>query len=456
MTSSKLVGYSMSVRGGLSRAVGIVLIAVAGLLAGAARGYCALPSCTSTIAACGCVIRAAGTYDVTADLSGSDTCIKVVFPGAKLNLNNHNMTGSGSGSGVLLNAAAVGAVVNGGADFASGSFATINGFATGIENFAPGALLADFSVEGNGVGVENSGAGATLALFDASGNSGAGVDVMFASPSSVRVLAFSALFNGGDGIDLSGVSGGSVTSFDIGNNAGQGLDLRNSTGTTVQSGSIDSNGAAGVVARNISKTAFIGFLADSNTQGGLIIKHATASAVQSVDASSEGFGLQLDNSSGMIVNSVTANNNTGFGIKVSGGGSNFLSIINSNSNGTYGVWLNGSSGNSLRSFTVDGSGLAGVYIGCSTTGPNGTTCASVSSLPSNHNTVVAGLLQPDASKVPNGWGVAIDTGNKFNKVKFTIAAGSAHFDADDENSACGTDVWAFNSFGSTNPAGCIH
>jgi len=70
--------------------------------------------------------------------------------------------------------------------------------------------------------------------------------------------------------------------------------------------------------------------------------------------------------------------------------------------------------------------------------------------------VVAGLLQPDASKVPNGWGVAIDTGNNFNKVKYTLGAGSAHFDADDENSACGTDVWAFNSFGSTNPAGCIH
>src|SRR5216684_4115131 len=140
--------------------------------------------------------------------------------------------------------------------------------------------------------------------------------------------------------------------------AAQALDLQNSTGTTVQSGSIDGNGEAGVLAHNISKTAFVGFFADSNTQGGLIIKHATASAVQSIDASGAGFGM-----------------------KVSGGGSNVLSIINSNSNGTYGVWLNGSSGNSVNSFTVDGSGLAGVYIGCSTTGPNGTTCASVSLLP---------------------------------------------------------------------------
>jgi hypothetical protein len=112
------------------------------------------------------VIRAAGIYNVTADLSGSNTCIKIVFPGARLNLNSHNLTGSGSGAGVLLTAAAVGAVVNGGADFATGSFGAIHGFATGIENAAPGALLADFATTANGVGIENSGAGATLGLFN--------------------------------------------------------------------------------------------------------------------------------------------------------------------------------------------------------------------------------------------------------------------------------------------------
>jgi hypothetical protein len=70
--------------------------------------------------------------------------------------------------------------------------------------------------------------------------------------------------------------------------------------------------------------------------------------------------------------------------------------------------------------------------------------------------VTAATLEPDASKVPNGWGVAIDTGNMSNKVRFTLGFGSTHFDAIDENSGCGTDVWSFNNFGTANPTSCIH
>jgi hypothetical protein len=178
------------------------------LLAGAGRGYCVTPACPTTITTCPCAINAAGTYNVTADLSASSTCIKINFPGARLNLNNHNLTGSRSGFGIVLHAKPVGAVINGGADFATGSFGAINHFAVGIENDAPGALIADFAVDVNGVGVVNTAPGAILALFDASGNGGAGAVVTLAVPASVSLINFRAFNNGGDGVDLSGLGGG--------------------------------------------------------------------------------------------------------------------------------------------------------------------------------------------------------------------------------------------------------
>jgi hypothetical protein len=36
------------------------------------------------------------------------------------------------------------------------------------------------------------------------------------------------------------------------------------------------------------------------------------------------------------------------------------------------------------------------------------------------------------------------------QLEFTVGSGSTYFDADDENSGCGTDVWSFNSFGTIN------
>jgi hypothetical protein len=36
------------------------------------------------------------------------------------------------------------------------------------------------------------------------------------------------------------------------------------------------------------------------------------------------------------------------------------------------------------------------------------------------------------------------------QLEFTVGSGSTYFDADDENSGCGTDAWSFNSFGTIN------
>jgi parallel beta-helix repeat protein len=183
--------------------------------------------------------------------------------------------------GIVLHATAVGAVINGGADFATGSFGAINHFAVGIENDAPGALIADFAVDVNDVGVVNTAPGAFRALFDASGNGGAGAVVTLAVPASVSLINFRAFNNGGDGVDLSGLGGGKIASLDVQNNLGQGVSLQNSIGTIVQSATISGNGAAGIFARRVSKATFVGFNADANKQGGVIIQNSSSSTVES-------------------------------------------------------------------------------------------------------------------------------------------------------------------------------
>ncbi len=151
--------------------------------------------------------------------------------------------------------------------------------------------------------------------------------------------------------------------------------------------------------------------------GLLEIQNSTASTVESFYADNNGFGLLLEGSSNITVLGGTIANNTASGIELNEGSSNTLNGIVLDDNGTYGVWLDGSGANTVNNFTAEGNGLAGVYAGCSSSGPNGTTCASLSLPPSSHNTVTGGYLAPDESEVGNGWGIAIDTGKQGKQGK---------------------------------------
>ena len=190
--------------------------------------------------------------------------------------------------------------------------------------------------------------------------------------------------------------------------------------------------------------------------GLLEIQNSTASTVESFYADNNGFGLLFEGSSSITILGGTIANNTASGIELDEGGSNTLNGIVLDDNGAYGLWLDGSGANTVSNFTAEGNGLAGVYAGCSSSGPNGTSCASLSLPPSSHNTVTGGYLAPDESEVGNGWGIAIDTGNKANKVKFNLGFGSKHLDAVDENSGCDSNVWTLNNFATVNPTSCIH
>jgi parallel beta-helix repeat protein len=204
-------------------ALGLVLVTAA-----AAR---AASECPNQITACGCVIAAAGTYEVTAALTQSTvgaTCLAVDAAGVRLNLGGNSMTGASSAPstaetidlGLHLTRKATNAIVIGGG-------ATISNFATsGIEVDGNGAIISGVNTDRNEEeGIVLDGArGTQLIGVDASNNTSVGIFLDRASGNSLSDVT--ANNNGAVGIYLFDVSSSNrVADFEANSNGGEGVEV---------------------------------------------------------------------------------------------------------------------------------------------------------------------------------------------------------------------------------------
>jgi hypothetical protein len=142
------------------------------------------------------------------------------------------------------------------------------------------------------------------------------------------------------------------------------------------------------------------------------------------------------------------------GVRIDGGSSNVLQMPTIQTNGRYSVWVQSSSHNSVGNFAVQSNTLAGIYIGCSMAGPLGL-CARGAAA-SNYNYLFSGIAGIFDSGFQQ-YGVAIDRGDKFNRVVNVAASQNNDFDLFDANSDCGSNYWfAKAQFGKADPQNCIN
>ncbi len=171
----------------------------------------------------------------------------------------------------------------------------------------------------------------------------------------------------------------------------------------------------------------------------------------------ESEGAENNTDTGVFVNgakNVTlgqngANNNGKYGYHLLAASHTMIHNFSANSNGTYGVYIDGSDHTELDQFVAgDGgaNGLAGVFIGCSRGGPGGI-CDSG---PSNFKYVSHGSQQN------NKWGLVVDGGSGNNVLADTLEANNVNFDVFDSNANCGTNLWFFDAFKTSNNPGCMN
>ena len=130
-------------------------------------------ACSTSIAACGCTITKAGTYTVTADLSGTaGDCIAIKASNVILNTDNFSITGPGSGTST---GAAIDVLAS-----SSGAFieadSDLDDWKYGLEVQGKNTTADDAEYNDNVVGVFLDGAtGANITDFDADDNTVYGV-----------------------------------------------------------------------------------------------------------------------------------------------------------------------------------------------------------------------------------------------------------------------------------------
>lgn len=311
-------------------AVAVMWTAVAMLVVQPAE---ALPVCHHSFSTC-CEITSGGTYSLTSSIStsASTDCIVVNAASVSLYLDGNNVQSSAnSGIGVHVMPTASAVVVVGGGLLSS----IVSGFATGLENDAPGTLVYDFATENNHLGIVNSGANAIFLLVGAQSNTGNGI--VISNGTGVRLNNFETDSNTGNGVVLYNASGAVLSAFDASSNF------------------------AGVKIYGGGSNTLASFTSDNNRASGVWIDGGGENTVTAFDSS---------------------NNSEGAGIQ----------IYASNHNSISGYAGLGSP------FTANGNGRSGVYIGCSASAtPSSVTCASMGLPPSNGNSVLDGEVGNNSS-----------------------------------------------------------
>lgn len=461
-------------------------------LGGAAAPARALPVCDSVsgnITTC-CRITKAGVYQFTQNVSatkGGD-CIRITVPGVALDLGGYGLQGvsatSPIGTGIHVLAAARGAIVT--------NAASIEDFATGIENDAPKASFAWFTVQNNGNGVLNNGARANFADFDSSLNGGVG---FLDTASGTLVVRFTANGNGGNGVVLKAlpppapaITNTLVDAFDANANSGNGVRLVRAVTNDLQNFSAESNGQDGVQLRASNRNALYSFYADTNGQHGVLLRASNLNSVQGCHADANGqdgvllrasnqnmfyqpvvgsflesgsgntdYGFELKSSDGNIIEGVSASFNGQGGIHLLLSNLNRIGGINALYNDGPGVWLDSAARNTISQFEICLNSTSGIYIGCSaTTLPSNVSCGTAPH--SDRNVIANGLPQS------NNVGVGIDKGNHGNRVVSANATiilplpcqgANSGYDFADDNNNCDSNLWFNNAFATASQT-CIH
>jgi parallel beta-helix repeat protein len=401
----------------------LVTIAVAGVNRDTAAKTAALPACAASIGVCGCTITKAGTYRVTADLTGvaAQDCIDISATKVNLRTDGHAITGTGSGVGINIMKSASSANVQLADPSNPATVSAVSSFTTGIEVQGSGAIVSGGPIPDSGG-------------FDVSGNSGDGLVIKGASNCSV-INFTSNNSTSGNGVTINGGSNCQFIAFTASGNTGYGVEMTNAKGNTLENFAVDDssgagNGLGGIALISSSSNTLTNGSASGNTDTNIMLTNSSKNVVAGnveADASTSGSGIVLTNSS-----------------------SNSIFDFGALDNAVYGVWLQGSSSNAVRLIFAQGNAVAGVYLGCSPTAPGNSDCPAKAKT-SSKNTVTAIVVGNDSS-TPQLFGVAVDSGDLLNNLSGITATGDLSQDLDDLNANCGTNVWFANAGTIPNPA----
>jgi hypothetical protein len=160
-------------------------------------------------------------------------------------------------------------------------------------------------------------------------------------------------------------------------------------------------------------------------------------------------GVLVNGATQVTVGSASAKHNGKYGYHLLSASYTMVHNYEADSNGTYGVFVQASDHTLLENFRAGdygADGIAGVYIGCSEGGPGGI-CATG---PSNFNVVSHGSQQT------NQYGLVVDAGSGNNVLADTLEAGNINFDVFDGNANCGTNLWFFDAFRTSNNPACMN
>jgi hypothetical protein len=131
--------------------------------------------------------------------------------------------------------------------------------------------------------------------------------------------------------------------------------------------------------------------------------------------SNTGDGLLLRRAQRGHYSVFNAESNGGSGVHIRLGGWNTVVAAGASANNVYGVWVDRSSNSSVDESLAKGNGIAGYYLGCSAKGPNGVSCAHLSSS-SNAIFESSAFRTGPVSTLQQQYGIAVDLGNNNNRI----------------------------------------
>jgi parallel beta-helix repeat protein len=278
-----------------------------------------------------------------------------------VDLNGHTIDGVGLGAGVR----------NDGHSFVTVRNGTIQEFDQGVL-LGPGTQLnvvEDLTAQANQVaGIELAGAGSGNHVRDntLTGNS---IAVSLLDGSTGNTVARNMITGGGNrGIILVASSDNTLLTNTISGAGDGGIDLSQaSNANRVESNVVTSTGDAGISVSDSDGNQLLSNTTSENSDGGISLSAANNGLVSGNDVRFNPTGIELNGSSGNLVEANNASNTTGDGIELVGGSldNDLLSNI-ANANGARGIYIADEAlampGNLLDGNTTSGNGGDGIHV----------------------------------------------------------------------------------------------
>ncbi len=266
--------------GGLYRRLWTVALLTVLFICAASPGAALAGSCASTIAKCGCTIRAKGLYTVTAaldatqGLTGRGDCIDISAPNVTLDLKSFSVTGSGTGVGIHI--------LNNVNPSKSGNQATV------IQSTCCGTI-SDWHI-----GVEDDASNADILFIDVESSAGDGI--LLKGVNASQVWDLSSDHNAGAGVRVKGGTNSHIFESGFDNNS-TGIEIDSgATNTRIDDSGANTNGTGIFLAGSSSNSHILSTGSTMNTGVGVLIaKHSTKNVVGDVAASSNKTDMEDDN-----------------------------------------------------------------------------------------------------------------------------------------------------------------